>query len=280
MGKLILYSLVAHLVVVALIFLIPAGSRIEHVPGKTYRVSFVELAAPPPAKKVTATRGTRPSKRKTAESKKTDTVKKTKALKKAIPKPAPSAKKKSPPAPPPEKKVELKQKPEKAPNEEKKTPKERTAKELKTSSKKEDKGKERSVKDEPAGKVKPGKALSEAGATAAKAGPSGVGKISLEDVDFPFSYYLAIMQKKISQRWRPEYGRAAGKGKNRVVVYFRILRDGSIKDIKLEKSSGDRSLDRSSVNAIREAGPMPPLPHEFDGEELRIHFGFEFSEQG
>ncbi len=88
------------------------------------------------------------------------------------------------------------------------------------------------------------------------------------------------MQRKIAEHWDPVYGEFEKRGGRRVVVFFKVLREGDIVDLRVEKSSGKELLDKSALTAIMKANPLPPLPHEFDGSELRVHFGFEYSGEG
>ncbi|MGH9658273.1 MAG: TonB family protein, partial [Bryobacteraceae bacterium] len=60
-----------------------------------------------------------------------------------------------------------------------------------------------------------------------------------------------------------------------VKVMFTILRDGSIQDIKLSESSGNRVLDLSAQRAIHDVGRVPPLPPVYERDEARIEFWFE-----
>ena len=102
--------------------------------------------------------------------------------------------------------------------------------------------------------------------------------ISLDVSDFPFTYYLRQLQAKISERWTPPRGAAAGG--ERAVVVFEIGRDGQIKEPSVERSSGNAIYDQSALRAIMEASPFPPLPPEFRAPSLRVHFGFEFRPEG
>jgi TonB family protein len=106
--------------------------------------------------------------------------------------------------------------------------------------------------------------------------PGGVrkGGTSIDVGDFPFDYYLRMVQAKIAERWAPP--RPAARGGERAIIMFEIGRDGSIKMPILEKSSGLSPYDQSALRAVAEASPFPPLPPEFKAPSLRVHFGFEF----
>ncbi|MGH7359613.1 MAG: TonB family protein, partial [Candidatus Rokuibacteriota bacterium] len=103
---------------------------------------------------------------------------------------------------------------------------------------------------------------------------TSTGSIAVDASDFPFTYYLRLIQSKIGERWAPP--RAAAAGGERVVVLFEIQRDGQVREPQVEKSSGNNLYDQSAVRAVMEASPFPPLPPEFKASSLRVHFGFEF----
>jgi len=104
---------------------------------------------------------------------------------------------------------------------------------------------------------------------------TSTGSIAVDASDFPFTYYLRLIQSKIGERWSPP--RAAASGGERVIVLFEIQRDGQVREPTVEKSSGNALYDQSALRAITEASPFPPLPPEFKASSLRVHFGFEFS---
>ena len=100
----------------------------------------------------------------------------------------------------------------------------------------------------------------------------GSGAMTLNVTDFPFAWYLAAVQRKITERWedRAQPGRQP-------VVTFVIGRDGQVSSVTVKDSSGNAYYDRAAMRAIAEAAPFPQLPPEFSGSELRIHLGFNFA---
>jgi TonB family protein len=106
------------------------------------------------------------------------------------------------------------------------------------------------------------------------AATTSTGSIAVDASDFPFTYYLRLIQSKIGERWTPP--RAAATGGERVIVLFEIQRDGQVREPSVERSSGNALYDQSAVRAVTEASPFPPLPPEFKASSLRVHFGFEF----
>ena len=89
---------------------------------------------------------------------------------------------------------------------------------------------------------------------------------------FPFSYYLAAIERKVSQNW---FSSSSGKGAGfSCVVYFKMNRNGSVSDVRIEEGSGNTYFDRSALRAIRSSEPFPPLPRAFTDPWLGIHFTF------
>ena len=101
----------------------------------------------------------------------------------------------------------------------------------------------------------------------------GAGAVTINVTDFPFAWYLAAVQRKITERWE---GRAL-QGRQPVAV-FAIGRDGRVSALAIEKPSGNPYYDQAALRAIREAEPFPPLPAEFSESQLRIHLGFNFAQ--
>jgi protein TonB len=58
-------------------------------------------------------------------------------------------------------------------------------------------------------------------------------------------------------------------------VTFDLLRNGSIRDVRILQSSGNRALDYSAQRAIYEASPFPQLPPQYERNEARIEFWFQ-----
>lgn len=101
--------------------------------------------------------------------------------------------------------------------------------------------------------------------------------IATEGVEFPYAYYLAIIQSKISENWTPPEGIIAHASKLKTVVFFTINKKGEIIYIELEESSGSPVLDQSAVRAVKLAHPLPPLPKGFPHDLLRVHFTFWYN---
>jgi TonB family protein len=92
---------------------------------------------------------------------------------------------------------------------------------------------------------------------------------------FPFQFYLQMISDKITANWFQSLVDPGVGGVLQTQVYFRIYRNGSISDIKVEVSSGIGSFDLSAQRAIMSAAPFAALPNEYDGQYLGITLVFE-----
>jgi outer membrane biosynthesis protein TonB len=111
----------------------------------------------------------------------------------------------------------------------------------------------------------------------APAGAAGLrGDVSVDAQNFEFTYYLILVRNKISANWTPPAGLATGGRPVRAVVYFRIGRRGDITATRIETGSGMEFFDRSTVRAVMLSDPLPPLPVSYGGNELGVHFGFDW----
>jgi TonB family protein len=89
---------------------------------------------------------------------------------------------------------------------------------------------------------------------------------------FPFSYYLSAIERKVSEHW---FSSNPGRGEGvSCIVYFQLGRGGQISGVRVEQSSGNPHFDRQAVRAIQSAEPFPPLPRAFGEAWLGIHFTF------
>jgi colicin import membrane protein len=101
--------------------------------------------------------------------------------------------------------------------------------------------------------------------------------VSLSVADFPFAWYLRVIERKIQDSWRRPVGSREGQ---EAVAIFEIGRDGQVRRASIEKTSGDPVYDRAALRAITEANPFPPLPDEFKEPPLRVHLGFAVRDRG
>ncbi len=88
-----------------------------------------------------------------------------------------------------------------------------------------------------------------------------------------YSYYLVRMLEMINSNWLNPY---AGQSITRTAtIMFTVERDGTIRDVVIEKSSSDRAYDLACERAVKVTEKLPPLPAEFTGPRLKLHLEFE-----
>ncbi len=88
--------------------------------------------------------------------------------------------------------------------------------------------------------------------------------------------YMRDLERRIKQNWNPPKGDAS----KRVVVMFKIGRDGRLLSINIKKSSGSVSNDDAAKAAIELTAPFKPLPPEFKGNSIDIEFTFDYNVLG
>ena len=94
-----------------------------------------------------------------------------------------------------------------------------------------------------------------------------------------FRAYLKSILTIVRGNWRrvvPESARM-GALHGRTVVEFVIDRSGGIPKLVLADSSGSQPLDRAAVAGLSMSNPLPPLPSDFKGSQVRLAFTFAYN---
>lgn len=95
--------------------------------------------------------------------------------------------------------------------------------------------------------------------------------------NFPYTYYLQNIINRVSSNWFTSLVDPGITGSFQATVYFRIHKNGQVSDLKIEETSGIRSLDMSALRAIQTSSPFPPLPRAYEDDYLGIYLIFEHS---
>lgn len=93
-----------------------------------------------------------------------------------------------------------------------------------------------------------------------------------------FRPYLIRILSTVKRNWlavMPESARMGRRGK--VQIQFAINRDGSVPKLVIALPSGTQALDRAAVAGISASNPFPPLPGEFQGDQIRLQFTFLYN---
>jgi TonB family protein len=117
--------------------------------------------------------------------------------------------------------------------------------------------------------------VGEGSGLAAGTGGDSEGVPTIDSAAFPFAYYRAILTDRLRSTWSRPLVPGGLSAPIRATVRFEVLRGGAIADVSMVGSSGYSPLDRSAQRAVYDANPLPPLPEEFAGHRLAVHFFFE-----
>jgi TonB family protein len=81
------------------------------------------------------------------------------------------------------------------------------------------------------------------------------------------------LQRRIKMNWDPPKGNES----KRVVLMFKIAKDGRLLSCSVFKSSGLPNADKAAINAVQATAPFRPLPAEFKGQSIDIQFTFDYN---
>lgn len=88
-----------------------------------------------------------------------------------------------------------------------------------------------------------------------------------------FGPYMRELQRRIKMNWEPPKGNES----KRVVLLFKIARDGRLISHRVYRSSGLPSADRAAMHAVELTAPFKPLPPEYRGDSVDIQFTFDYN---
>lgn len=88
-----------------------------------------------------------------------------------------------------------------------------------------------------------------------------------------FGPYMKELQKTIKHNWNPP----KGKESKRIVVLFKVAKDGRLLALKIYKSSGNIVADKAALEAVEVTAPFRPLPEKFKGKSVDIQFTFDYN---
>jgi TonB family protein len=125
------------------------------------------------------------------------------------------------------------------------------------------------------GKSRRSSGYSPGGGTAGNPGPGNPnGSPGIDAIREPdFGPYMRELQRRIKRNWDPPRGNES----KRVVVVFKIARDGQLLELRIKASSGIPSSDRAAKSAVELASPFRQLPPEYKGNDVDIEFTFDYN---
>lgn len=92
-----------------------------------------------------------------------------------------------------------------------------------------------------------------------------------------FRSWLTQVLASVRRNWLaviPESARLGRQGKS--VLQFAVGRDGRIIKLVIAIPSGAEALDRAAVAGLSASDPLPPLPAEFRGQQVRLQMAFTY----
>jgi len=106
-----------------------------------------------------------------------------------------------------------------------------------------------------------------------KPGSGGAGVGTNSAFGNQFGAYADLVVQRVTEKWQT--GGLAGLRLPMAVITFDILRDGSVKNAKVAQSSGNSTLDYSTLRAVMDAGQFPPLPANYSGSSTNVELRFQ-----
>ncbi|MCM2267632.1 MAG: TonB C-terminal domain-containing protein [Elusimicrobiales bacterium] len=99
--------------------------------------------------------------------------------------------------------------------------------------------------------------------------------IVTDSANFPYPWYITQVRELLWNTWT---ARMPSGGDLRCTVRFSILRDGAVRAVSVEKSSGNRLFDNAAESSVESSAPFPALPDDFYEDKLTVHVEFKAME--
>ena len=90
-----------------------------------------------------------------------------------------------------------------------------------------------------------------------------------------FGWYADALQRRLAEEWRRSLGQSRGASPKPVVMTFSIMSNGSIRDIRVARTSANRSVDYSALRAVTNTNPFQPLPRGLPRRSIKVEMWFQ-----
>lgn len=94
--------------------------------------------------------------------------------------------------------------------------------------------------------------------------------------DFPFDWYFAVVRNAFYEAWQRPTASEVPPGTT-VLVSIRVLRDGTVKEHRVVRASGNAVMDASVIRAVESVRRLQALPAQYRGEHRDITVLFELA---
>jgi len=103
-------------------------------------------------------------------------------------------------------------------------------------------------------------------------GSSGVSVQGAGGADFAtrYGWYIAATKRRVEPNWNTLFLPPAVRNTLHCVITFTILRDGTIKNLRVLQSSGNSAFDTSGLRAIQSSVPFAPLPSDWKAPDVDV----------
>jgi periplasmic protein TonB len=91
-----------------------------------------------------------------------------------------------------------------------------------------------------------------------------------------YPWYIAAAKRRVAPNWNLLFLDPSVRNSRTLhcVIAFTILRDGSIRNLRVDQSSGNSSWDTSGLRAIQSSVPFPPLPSDWSAPDVAVLWDF------
>jgi protein TonB len=106
-------------------------------------------------------------------------------------------------------------------------------------------------------------------------GSGGVGVGQGSPFGNRFGNYVMILRQRVAEKWHTGDVDPRIRSAPTAIVTFDLMRDGSVRNVRVAQGSGNSALDYSAQRAIYDATPFPPLPAGYEKNDATVEFWFE-----
>jgi len=107
-------------------------------------------------------------------------------------------------------------------------------------------------------------------------GVTGAGQVGIgpnSPLGTRLGWYAEIVRQRIAQQWMTN-GLDSSSQRQPATVSFVIMRDGSVRDVRVIQSSGNPNIDNTAQRAVYQANPLPALPPQVTDNYISAQFTF------
>jgi protein TonB len=107
-------------------------------------------------------------------------------------------------------------------------------------------------------------------------GQTGAGQVGIgpnSPLGTRLGWYAEIVRQRIAEQWVTN-GLDPRSQASPAVVSFTILRNGSIRDVRVIQPSGNPNIDNTAARAVYQANHFPPLPPQITDSSITAQFTF------